>query len=88
MQLSGSVAQKFATAIHTIYLCVYTSIYMCTGSNIFYRCTLTESKPVFCKTTDNSCFAFLSKSPGFGWDRVNFPPRTCCVLDLVWEQCC
>jgi len=25
--------------------------------------------------------------PGFGWDRVNFPPSSCCVLDLVPEEC-
>jgi len=23
---------------------------------------------------------------GFGWDRVNFPPSSCCVLDLVGEN--
>jgi len=21
--------------------------------------------------------------PGFGWVRVNFPPSSCCILDLV-----
>ena len=25
--------------------------------------------------------------PGFGRDRVNFPLSSCCVLDLVWEEC-
>jgi len=25
--------------------------------------------------------------PGFGWDRVNFPPSICCVLDLAGEEC-
>jgi len=25
--------------------------------------------------------------PGFCWDRVNFLPRSCYVLDLVWEDC-
>ena len=24
--------------------------------------------------------------PGFSWDRVNFPPSSSCVLDLVWEE--
>jgi len=24
--------------------------------------------------------------PGFSWDRVNFPPDCCCVLDLVQEE--
>jgi len=27
------------------------------------------------------------KFPGFSWDRVNFLPSSCCVLDLVWEEC-
>jgi len=25
----------------------------------------------------------LAGCPGFSWDRVNFPPSSCCVLDLV-----
>jgi len=25
--------------------------------------------------------------PGFGWERVNFIPSRCCVLDLVQEEC-
>jgi len=24
--------------------------------------------------------------PDFGWDTVNFPPSSCCVLDLVGEE--
>ena len=24
--------------------------------------------------------------PGFGWDRVNVPPSSCCVLDLVGKD--
>jgi len=27
------------------------------------------------------------RCPGFGWDRVSFPPSSCCVLDLEWEEC-
>jgi len=29
---------------------------------------------------------YLNFCPGFGWDGVNFPPRSCCVLDLVQEE--
>jgi len=29
----------------------------------------------------------LIMCPGYGWDRVNFPPSSCRVLDLVWEEC-
>jgi len=25
--------------------------------------------------------------PDFGWDRVNFPPSSFCVLDLVCKEC-
>jgi len=25
--------------------------------------------------------------PGFGWHRVNFPPSSCHVLDVVQEEC-
>jgi len=25
--------------------------------------------------------------PGLGWDGVNFPLSSCCVLDLVGEEC-
>jgi len=28
-----------------------------------------------------------AKCPGFGWDRVNFPLSSCCILDLVEEEC-
>jgi len=26
-------------------------------------------------------------SPGFGWYRVIFPPSSCCVFDLIQEEC-
>jgi len=28
----------------------------------------------------------ISMCPGFRWGRVNFPPSSCCVLDLVGEK--
>jgi len=33
------------------------------------------------------CPFILTCCPGFGWDRVNFLPSGCCVLDSVWEEC-
>ena len=32
-------------------------------------------------------FEIFCWCPGFGWDRVNFPPGSCCVSDLVPEEC-
>ena len=29
----------------------------------------------------------VEKCPGAGWDSVNFAPSSCCVLDLVKEEC-
>lgn len=57
MRLSGSAVYKFATIMHTKCSCVY----MCRGSTICYYCTLTKSKPTFCKTTDNCCSNSLSR---------------------------
>jgi len=34
-----------------------------------------------------SFFCQAGLCPGFGWDRVNFPLSSCCVLDLVPEEC-
>ena len=37
-----------------------------------------------------SCLFSLShlcRCPGFGWHRVNFPPSSCCGLDLVEKAC-
>jgi len=31
--------------------------------------------------------AYSDRCPGFSWDRVNFSPSSCCVLDLVPEEC-
>ena len=28
----------------------------------------------------------ITRCPGFDWDRVNFPPSSCCVLVLVQEE--
>jgi len=30
---------------------------------------------------------FMNGCPGFSRDRVNFPPSSCYVLDLVQEEC-
>ena len=34
-----------------------------------------------------STVRLFSFCPGFGWDGVNFPPSSCCVLDLVRDEC-
>ena len=41
------------------------------------------------KTTPavNSTFTYWTCCPGFSWDRANFPPSSCSVLDLVPEEC-
>ena len=46
---------------------------------------------LFAQIHQHSCFINLGDSycnafdicPGFSWERVNFPPRSCCILDLV-----
>ena len=30
---------------------------------------------------------YFHNCPGFGWAKVNFPPSSCCGLDLVLEEC-
>jgi len=35
-----------------------------------------EVKVSFARRGVNTC-------PGFSWDKVNLPPNSCCVLDLV-----
>jgi len=36
---------------------------------------------------ENVDLSKLLDGPGFGWERVNFSPSSCCVLDLVGEEC-
>jgi len=40
-----------------------------------------------CYDQQDKTFPELQQCPRFGWGSVNFPPRSCCILDLVQEEC-
>jgi len=39
------------------------------------------------KVLDQMTVEVLSNCPSFSWERANFLPSSCCVLDLVFEEC-
>jgi len=53
-------------------------LFLSTESNLAGKIQIVLEVPVIPLNNIRGC-------SGFGWDRLNFLPSTCCVLDLVGE---